>query len=157
MIADHEQFRKDNWEHFKQFRSKYDNEFILSESILGNNEIINKKKEMDKLILNAIRMAIMQEDHEKVFSYMDMLNFSQSLKICVTLCDQLNAPQLSQKIAKFVQDKEQKDLMLDTYKQTKNTLAERANLENRKMFKAAITSNNEKPDLSSFALDSAAY
>jgi hypothetical protein len=93
--VDHEQYRKDHWEHLKQFRSKYDSEFILSESIMNNNDIANKKKEMDKLILNAIRIAILEDNHEKVFTYMDMLHFSNSLKICITLCDQLNAHQLS--------------------------------------------------------------
>lgn len=49
---------------------------------------------------------------------MDMLHFTASLKLVVTLCDQLNAHDLSQKIAKFMQDKEQKDLMVETYKST---------------------------------------
>jgi hypothetical protein len=48
LSLDHEQYRKDNWEHLKQFRSKYDNEYMLSESILTANDIINKKKEVDK-------------------------------------------------------------------------------------------------------------
>lgn len=76
MLVDHEQYRKENWDHLKNFRSKYDNEYILSESILSNNDIANKKKDMDKLILNAIRMCIISEEHEKVFSYMEMLNFA---------------------------------------------------------------------------------
>ena len=70
---------------------------------------------------------------------MDMLHFSQSLKLCVTLCDQLNMPELSQKIAKFMQNKEQKELMIETYKQgNKSSVDEKSALENRKMFKAAI-------------------
>lgn len=32
-------YRKDHWEHLKQFRSKYDNEYILSESIPTKEEI----------------------------------------------------------------------------------------------------------------------
>ena len=137
--VDQEQYRRDNWEHLKQFRTRYDNEYLLSESIMGNAEIVNKKKEIDKLILNAIRVSLMKDEQEKVFSYMDMLHFSQSLKLCVTLCDQLNMPELSQKIAKFMQDKEQKELMIETYKQgNKSRVDEKSALENRKMFKAAI-------------------
>ena len=92
---DFEQYRKDNWEHLKHFRTKYDNEYVLSDSIMSNTEIANKKKEMDKLILNAIRLSIINEDNERVFSYMDMLNFAQSLKIVVSLCDQLKFPDLA--------------------------------------------------------------
>lgn len=53
------------------------------------------KKEIDKLLLNAIRMCIVSEDQEKVFTYMDLLHFSDTLKICVKLCDSLNAPDLA--------------------------------------------------------------
>ena len=33
---EHEIFRKQNWESLKHFRSKYDNEFAQSETILDN-------------------------------------------------------------------------------------------------------------------------
>lgn len=68
---------------------------MLSESIMTPSELNNKKKEVDKLLLNAIRMCIISEDHEKVFSFMDMLHFTQSLNICVTLCNQLNSDELA--------------------------------------------------------------
>lgn len=87
LSIEHEMFRKENWEHLKHFRSKYDNEYHLSESIMETSEINTKKKDFDKLILNAIRMCIVSEETEKVFSYMDMLNFSQSLKLVVKLCE----------------------------------------------------------------------
>lgn len=31
---------------------------------------------MDKLVLNAIRLSIVNEEYEKVFSYMDMIYFA---------------------------------------------------------------------------------
>lgn len=43
---------------------------------MNKDDIANKKKEMDKLILNAIRLSIINEDYEKVFSYMDTLYFA---------------------------------------------------------------------------------
>ena len=92
---DFETYRKDQWEPLKQFRSKYDNEYVLSETILGNTDITNRKKEMDKLTLNAIRVCILNDDYEKVFSYMDLIYFAQSLKLCVKLCEQLNVPDLA--------------------------------------------------------------
>ena len=87
---DFETYRKDTWEPLKHFRSKYDNEYVLSESIMSANDLTNKKKEMDKLILNSIRMCIVTEEVEKVFSYIDLLNFSQSVKLCVSLCESMN-------------------------------------------------------------------
>ena len=80
---DHEAFRRDNWEPLKHFRSKYDSEYPLSESILSAGELVNRRKEMDKTTLNAIRLCILSDDHERVFSYMELLHFSQSLKLCV--------------------------------------------------------------------------
>ena len=88
-------FRRENWEALKHFRSKYDNEYQLSESIMDLNEITAKKKEMDKLVLNAVRMCIVKEENEKVFSYMDMLHYTASLKLCVKLCEQMKATDLA--------------------------------------------------------------
>lgn len=58
---EHEIFRKQNWESLKHFRSKYDNEFAQSESILDNNEVIEMKRVMDKECLNAIRLCVMTD------------------------------------------------------------------------------------------------
>ena len=58
---EHEIFRKQNWESLKHFRSKYDNEFALSESIVDNNTVIEMKRDMDKECLNAIRLCIMTD------------------------------------------------------------------------------------------------
>lgn len=94
-MIDHENYRRDHWESLKHFRSKYDSEYPLSLSILTANELVNKKKELDKHTLNAIRLCIINQDYERVFSYIELLNFSQSIKLCVQLCDNLNAYDLS--------------------------------------------------------------
>ncbi|CDW81941.1 wd repeat and hmg-box dna-binding protein 1-like [Stylonychia lemnae] len=154
-LLDFETYRKDQWEHLRHFRQKYDNNYMLSETILDSTKLTNLKKEIDKLILNAIRLCIISDDQDKVFTFMDMMHFSQSLKLCVQLCDNLQSNDLAQKISKFIQDKEQKDIMLDSYKSSsnnKNTIASR--LEGRKIFRSAHTaSSNEKPDLSQFAIN----
>ena len=51
MEIDHENYRREQWEQLKQLRSKYDNEYILSESIMTKEDLINKKKQIDKLLL----------------------------------------------------------------------------------------------------------
>ena len=73
---EHESFRKQNWESLKHFRSKYDNEFAQSETILDANQIIDLKRAMDKECLNAVRLCVMAEEKEKVFDYMDQMHFS---------------------------------------------------------------------------------
>lgn len=57
-IIDHETYRRDHWEALKHFRSKYDSEYPLSESIMTHSALVNKRKDMDKLALNAIRQCI---------------------------------------------------------------------------------------------------
>ena len=84
----------------------------MSESILDNNEIQSRKKEMDKICLNAIRSCIISGETEKVFGYMDMIQFNQSLKICIRLCEQMKQQELAQKVSKFIQDKETKEVFL---------------------------------------------
>lgn len=101
-LVDHESFRRDQWETLKNFRSKYDNEFQQSESVLDQAAITQKKKEIDKLLLNAARMCIMADDSEKVLSYMEMMNFGQSLKLSLKLCEQLKATETAKKVAKFI-------------------------------------------------------
>ena len=118
---DFEQSRKDTWEHLKHFRTKYDTEYVQTETILGKTELQQKKKELDKAIIGAIRICVMSSDHEKVFAYMNMINFTQTLKICVNFCDSVNASELAQKISKFIQDKEQKEIMLGTFKDQHNS------------------------------------
>lgn len=99
LIIDHESFRRERWEPLKQFRSKYDNEYALSLSILSASDLAKKKRELDKVTLNAIRLCILSQDNDRVFSYLELLNFADSLKMCIKLCDMMNASELSQKIA----------------------------------------------------------
>jgi hypothetical protein len=54
-----------------------------------------------------------------------------------------------------VNDKEQKEIMLETYKATTKANAGQNSLEQRKMLKTAMTNGGEKPDLSQFAINPA--
>lgn len=118
-MIDQEVFRQENWESLKQFRSKYDNEYHLSSSIMDQTQITNLKKEIDKLLLNAVRQCIIHDEHEKVFHYMDMLYFSQSLKLVEKLCEQMKVPDLAQKVAKFLSEKETKDIFMNQQQASK--------------------------------------
>jgi hypothetical protein len=93
----------------KHFRTKYDNEYPQTETVCSNGDISNKKKDIDKLLLNAIRLLITNDEQDKVYSLIDQLYFSQSLKICIKLCEQLNAMELALKVGRYLQDKEQQE------------------------------------------------
>jgi len=68
------------------------------------------------------------------------------------LCDSLNASELSQKITKFIKNKEEKDVMLESYKSTMKPSTNTNALENRRMMKAAMSSV-DRPDISQYALN----
>ena len=106
---DHEQFRKDTWEPLKHYRSRYDSERVLTENILETAEAANKKRELDKLVIQNIRVCIMNEDHQKVFTYLTLLHYSVSLKLVVKLCDSLKQVTLAQQVSKFLAEKQYRE------------------------------------------------
>lgn len=61
----------------------------------------------------------MKEETEKMFSYMDMIYFNQSLQMVIKLCESLKVPELAQKVMRYLSDKETKDL----FKQSKSQKA----------------------------------
>jgi len=89
-ILDIETFRRENWEILKSCRGRYESEKVLSESIFEASDVTKNKKELDKLVLQAMRLAIVNKEHDKVETYLDLFHFSQSLQIAVKMCNQLN-------------------------------------------------------------------
>lgn len=118
LFIEQETYRREQWEHLKHFRGKFDNEYPQTETILGHSEIMNKKKDIDKLLLNSIRLCIVNEELEKVFSYIDMLHFTQSLKLCIKLCESLNHHDLASKVGRYLQDKESREILMKGFKST---------------------------------------
>lgn len=116
MLIDQETFRFENWEQLKQFRTKIVPEYFLSESIKDPNQLQSEKKEVDKLLLNAIRLCLIKEDFQKVFSYMDMFYFTNSLKLVEKMCEQLKQPELAKKVNLYLSEKENKDLYMQQQK-----------------------------------------
>jgi len=55
-------------------------------------------------------MCIMSDESEKVLSYMEMMNFGQSLKLSLKLCEQLKATEIAKKVTKFISDKDNREL-----------------------------------------------
>ena len=47
----------------------------------------------------------MTDQIDKVFGYLDMIEYSQSLKICIKMVEQMKRQDLAQKLNKFINDK----------------------------------------------------
>ena len=76
---------------------------------MDTNEAANKKRELDKLVIQNIRVCIMNEDHQKVFTYLTLLHYSVSLKLVVKLCDSLKQVTLAQQVSKFLAEKQYRE------------------------------------------------
>lgn len=109
VMLDHEIHRNQVWEPLKLFRGNDDNNRFLSATILDNKAIAQKKKELDKLVINAIRQAIVKGQRESAIAYLEQLHFSQSLKIVVRLCNSLNENHLANMVSSYIRDKDSKD------------------------------------------------
>lgn len=94
----HEKFRMDNWASLKDLRGENDTEKHLSAGILDENAHKALKREEDKAIINAIRLCITTEEHEKIFSYFNMLNYTKSLKLAIQLCEKLGQANLASRL-----------------------------------------------------------
>ena len=108
-ILDHEVYRKQKWDMLKTIRSETDNERAQSDTILEIQDLTNKKRELDKLVLQSVRLAIVNQEHEKVFQYLDLINFTQSLKLVIRLCNSLKADELAQRVSMFISEKETRE------------------------------------------------
>ena len=122
IIHEHEQFRNDVWLPLKLFRGHYDNERFQSETILDDKGLIQKKKDQDKILINAIRTCILSDQEDKLFTYIDMLNFAQSYNLCVKLCVSLNKDDLAQRVRKLVAEKEQNEIIHKQYSKKKQSV-----------------------------------
>jgi len=63
-----------------------------------------------------VRTAIVNDEHSKVMTYLDLLHFSQSLKLVVKLCNSLGQHALAQQVSIFISDKDAQEIMQNQYK-----------------------------------------
>ena len=94
----------------RSIRTEADNERHLSASILEMQEITKKKKEIDKLVLQSINLSIRNGEEEKVLHYIDLLNYTQSLKAVIQLCQQSNADELARRVIMFISEKDTREM-----------------------------------------------
>ena len=95
-------------------------------------------------------MCLMTEETEKVFSYMDMLTFSQSLKACVALAEKLKMPLVAAKVTKYLQDKENRDLFNQTTIKTSSNLQDKRVMPPQSQVGFGNKFKSDAPDMAKF-------
>jgi hypothetical protein len=152
-IFEHERHRQEVWLPYKLFRGSNDNERFLSETILEQKELIEKKKSMDKSLIETIRLAILNDEQDKIFTYLELLNFTASIKIIVKLCNQLNQNMLAQKVSQFIEEKAEKEVLQKQYQhKPANPTFDSRQMQMMLNQKTKQISEVETTDLSRFAI-----
>ena len=82
--------RLKHWGFLKLKRKKGENEFEMSEGILNEHQIFNKKRDLDKILIQAVRLCCVKDQIQKACSYANMCFLPQSIQICTKLAYQLN-------------------------------------------------------------------
>jgi hypothetical protein len=102
-------------------------------------------------MLNSIRLCIMNDEHDKVFSYIEMLHFTQSLKLCIKLCGSLQQHTLANKVSQYLKEKEQRTLIEQSHKKVVPQALDSRQVGN--CLKEPIVQEEPKNDLAQFAVN----
>ena len=118
---------------------------------MDQKELVQKKRELDKHILNCVRTCILNEEQSKVMTYLDLLHFSQSIKLVVKLCNSLGQHDLARQVSIFISDKEAQEIMQQQYKKT--PVAQALDSRQVSLCMQMKSAQNEQPDdLSKFSV-----
>ena len=110
----HQQWRKIQWTHLKSTRTSEDPNFIISNSIIGDDEANEKLKDLDCITVNSIRLAAIVKDKAKVLMLAKRLNLSKFYHITISLLNQLKLPSIAETIQTMLKEKEESDLKKKT-------------------------------------------
>jgi len=75
---------------------------MLSKNIKTQTDMLNQQKEIDKLLLGAVRTAAMHDQELKVMEYVKAMNFTKTMRVAVKLCEELNAKELAFKVNAYI-------------------------------------------------------
>ena len=87
----HETWRTSMWADLKESRSKLDPERQISLSIRDKETLLKDKVNVDKILLNSIKIALVDENHMKVLSYVKQIQLLKTLNLVALLCEKMNA------------------------------------------------------------------
>ena len=102
----HQQWRRHQWSHLRNTRTQKDPAYGLSRSIYTDVETLEKKKALDKITINSIRIAAMSHDKTKVLMYATKLHLTKSFSLCISLLEELKQPLIADEFRKIRDKKE---------------------------------------------------
>ena len=79
----------------------------MSKSIFTDIETTDKKKSLDKITINSIRIAALNQDKKKVLMHAQRLNMTKSFQICISMLEELKLPLIADELRK-IRDKKDK-------------------------------------------------
>lgn len=110
MELTHQQWRRGQWSHLRNTRTQNDPSHALSSTIWTDIETTEKKKVMDKITINCIRISALSQDKMKVLSHAKRLNLVKSYTICISLLEELKQPLIAEELRKMRDNKETEEL-----------------------------------------------
>ena len=102
----HQQWRRHQWSVLRNTRTQKDPSYNQSKSIYTDMDVINKKKALDKITINSIRIAALSEDKAKIFSLSAKIHLVKSYTICISLLNEMKMPLIADELRK-IQDKKE--------------------------------------------------
>lgn len=122
---------------------------------MDQKDLIQKKKDLDKQTIGAIRLAIINDEEDKVFTYIEQLHFTASIKIVVKLANEMKRDILARRISMYVDEKSERDVMAKQYLQPTKVPAN-PSYDSKQMQMIMMHKTEEKEsaadDLSKFAI-----
>jgi hypothetical protein len=103
----HQQWRRTKWSYLRNTRTQKDPNFFISKSIFTDIETTEKKKNLDKITINSIRIAALNQDKKKVLMHAQRLNLTKSFHICISMLEELKLPLIADELRK-IRDKKEK-------------------------------------------------
>lgn len=105
----HQHWRRNQWSSLRNARSQKDPCDSISKSIYTDVETLEKKKQLDKITINTIRIAAMNSDKMRVLMYAKRLNLVKSYTLCMSMLHELKLPLIADELRKLRDSKEMEE------------------------------------------------
>lgn len=105
----HQNWRRNQWSNLRISRTQKDPCDSISNNIYTDVETLEKKKQIDKITINTIRIAAMNNDKMKVLMYAKRLNLVKSYTLCMSMLHELKLPLIADELRKLRDGKEMEE------------------------------------------------
>jgi hypothetical protein len=105
----HQQWRRHQWTNLRNTRTQKDPCNFVSKNIYTDVETLDKKKQLDKITINSIRITALNNDKMRVLMYAKRLNLVKSYTLCMSLLHELKLPLIADELRKLRDNKEMEE------------------------------------------------